>query len=78
MVVAAGGALAITQGSQIVMNFNDIGCKMMAVADDTVYGKLSTTVPNRFFSGLNPFGTDLNSYKTSFNTIWTQSSNVKL
>lgn len=68
----------MTQGSQIVLNVNDVGCKMVAVADDIVYGRLSPTVSNRFFSGLNPFATDLTSYKNSFNTIWTQSSNVNL
>jgi hypothetical protein len=65
--------LAITQGTQIILNFNDIGCKLTAIADDIVYGKVSTTVDNRFFSGLSPYAADLTTFKAGFNTIWTQS-----
>lgn len=49
---------------------------MIALADDMYYGRLSPTVANRFFTGLNPFSTDLTSFKTNFNTIWTQTQNV--
>jgi hypothetical protein len=68
--------LAVLQGPDIVLYFNDIGCKMTAVADDIVNGRLSPSVSTRFFTGLSPFSTDLGTLIGSFNTIWTQSQNV--
>lgn len=47
-----GGILGIYKGADIVYSFNDVGCKTAAVADDTMYGRLSPTVENRFFVGL--------------------------
>jgi hypothetical protein len=76
LAVAGAGIIAIVQGSNIILYFNDIGCKITAIGDDFVNGRLSPTVENRFFTGLSPFSTDLTSFKTNFNTIWTQSQNV--
>ena len=76
IVVAVGGIIAVMGGPNIVLYFNDVGCKMTAIGDDLVNGRLSSTVANRFFTGLSPFSTDLTSFISSFNTIWTQSSNV--
>jgi len=39
-----GGILGIIKGVDIVYSFNDVGCKTAAVADDTMYGRLSPTV----------------------------------
>ena len=68
----AGAILGLIKGVQIVKYFNDVGCKTAAVADDTLYGRLSPTVENRFFVGLSPYSTDLTTFNSTFNTIWTQ------
>ena len=74
--IMIGGLLGIIKGVDIVYYFNDVGCKTASVADDTIYGRLSPTVENRFFTGLSPFSTDIASFNSSFNTIWTQNQNV--
>lgn len=76
LAIMAGGILGIIQGSNIINAFNDVGCKTAALGDDILYGRLSPTVENRFFTGIAPLSTDLVSYNSSFNTIWTQNSNV--
>ena len=73
-----GGIIAVMGGPNIVLYFNDVGCKMTSVGDDIVNGRLSSAVANRFFTGLSPFATDLTSYIASFNTTWTQSQNVSI
>jgi len=49
-----------------------MGCKLLSIGDDMLYGRLSPTVNNRFFVGLTPLGTDLTTFKTALNTIWSQ------
>ena len=71
-----GAILGLIKGVDIVYYFNDVGCKTSAVADDTLYGRLSPTVENRFFVGLSPFKNDLTTFNGSFSTIWTQNENV--
>ena len=72
----AGGILGIIRGADIIYYFNDIGCKTSALSDDTINGRMSPTVEDRFFVGLSPFSTDLSSFNSSFDTIWTQNQNV--
>ena len=72
LLILTGAMLGIIKGADIVYYYNDIGCKTAAVADDTLYGRLSPTVDNRFFVGLSPFSTDLGTFNSTFNTIWTQ------
>ena len=72
----AGGILGIINGVSIVQHFNDVGCKVAAIGDDTMNGRMSPTVENRFFVGLTPYQTGLTSFHTNFNTIWTQNQNV--
>lgn len=76
LVVLAGAVLAVIQGPDIVNYFNDFGCKTVSIGDDLIYGRISSNVENRFFVGLSPFSTDLASFQSNFNTIWTQSSSV--
>lgn len=76
LAVILGGIFGIIKGVNFVYYFNDVGCKTIAVADDTLHGRISPTVENRFFVGLSPFSTDLASFNSSFNTIWTQNENV--
>ena len=42
--IMVGGILGIIKGVDIVYSFNDVGCKIAAVADDTINGRLSPTV----------------------------------
>jgi hypothetical protein len=44
LTIIVGSILGIMKGANIVYYFNDVGCKTAAVADDTVYGRLSPTV----------------------------------
>jgi len=78
LVVLAGGIIGSIHGTDIVYNFNDIGCKMTAIGDDILNGRLSPTVANRFFVGIAPLATDLSSFNSSFNTMWIQNQNVKI
>ncbi len=50
----AGTILALISAPDIVNYYNDIGCKLSGIIDDTINGRLSPTVNNRFFIGLNP------------------------
>jgi hypothetical protein len=76
--IAIGAILGLMKGADIIYYFNDIGCKTAAVADDTLNGRLSPTVDNRFFVGLTPLSTDLTSFNSTFNTIWAQTVNVSM
>jgi len=64
------------KGADIINYFSDVGCKLTAIPDDLLYGRISPSVSGRFFTGISPFATDLSSFKTNFNTIWTQSQGV--
>jgi hypothetical protein len=44
MMILTGGILGIINGVEIVKNFNDIGCKVAAVGDDSINSRLSPTV----------------------------------
>ena len=74
--VLIGGILAIMKGADIINYFSDVGCKLTAIPDDLLYGRISPSVSCRFFTGISPFATDLSSFKTNFNAIWTQSLGV--
>ena len=74
--VLIGGILAIMKGADIINYFSDVGCKLPAIPDDLLYGRISPSVSGRFFTGISPFATDLSSFKTNFNAIWTQSLGV--
>lgn len=74
--VLVGGILAIMKGADIINYFSDVGCKLTAIPDDLLYGRISPSVSGRFFTGISPYAADLSSFKTSFNTIWTQSQGV--
>lgn len=78
LMVLIGGILAIMEGADIINYISDVGCKITAIPDDILYGRLSPTVSGRFFTGISPFSADLTSFKTNFNTIWTQSQSVNL
>lgn len=68
--------MGVAHGTDIVNNFNDIGCKLTSIGDDILNGRLSPTVSNRFFVGITPLAADLSSFNSNFNTIWTQNQNV--
>jgi hypothetical protein len=68
--------MGILHGSDIVYSFNDVGCKITAIGDDILNGRLSPTVENRFFVGITPLSTDLSTFNSDFNTIWIQNQNV--
>jgi hypothetical protein len=74
----AGAIMGAAHGTDIVYSFNDIGCRLTSIGDDILNGRLSPTVANRFFVGITPLATDLASFSSSFNTIWTQNQNVKI
>lgn len=52
IVVSASAALA--GGPNITNDVNNVGCQLMAVADDTLNGRISPTDEDVFFVGINP------------------------
>lgn len=54
LVVCIGSAAALAGGPDIVYHYNNIGCRMAAVADDTLYGRISPSDDSVFYIGLTP------------------------
>lgn len=52
--VTAAAAAAVTVGPDITNHLNNIGCKLMTVADDTLYGRMSVASSSKFFVGIVP------------------------
>lgn len=54
LLVTVGAAAALAGGPDIVYYYNNIGCQISAVIDDTLYGTISPSNDAIFFVGLTP------------------------
>jgi hypothetical protein len=70
LLVMTGSILAIIEAPIVIKYFNDIGCKLSAIIDDMAYGRISPTVDNRFFVGLDPLKKELEDFDSHINTFF--------
>lgn len=49
-----GSAAALAGGPDITNHVNDIGCRLTALADDTLNGRISPSNSDVFFVGISP------------------------
>jgi len=52
--VAITSIVGLLIAADFINHYNNVGCRFVAVFDDTEYGRISPTVNGRFFVGLNP------------------------
>lgn len=55
LIVLIGSAIALVEGPDVTNYFNNFGCRTLAVADDTLYGRISPSDDTVFFVGLKPY-----------------------
>lgn len=54
LIIIGGSAAALAGGTNIISHYSHIGCRLTALADDTLNGRLSTTDNSSFFVGIAP------------------------
>ena len=84
LLIVIGSAAALSGGPDITNYYSNIGCKLMSVADDTLYGRISPTDDSTFFVGIVPlsselliFQGDLTTYFTDANTSLNNSQSIR-
>lgn len=75
LVCVGGSVSGLMKGSEVIGHFNNTGCKVVAIFDDTLYGRVSDDGES-FFIGMEPLATSLDLFNSKINTFYTQSSNV--
>ncbi len=75
LLVAIGSAAALAGGPDITNHVNNIGCRITALADDTLNGRISPSDDSVFFSGLTPLKSELTDFSSRYNTFFSQSNN---
>ena len=77
LLVCVSAAAALSGGPNVTNDYSNIGCQVMAVADDTLNGRISPTDDSAFFVGISPLYSELTSFDSGLNTFFT-SSNTSL
>ena len=54
ILIVTGSSAALYSGPDITNHMNNFGCKLTAVLDDTINGRISPTNDAVFFVGLSP------------------------
>lgn len=72
----AGSISGLLKGPEVFSHYNNTLCKLGALMDDTVNGRVSDD-GETFFIGLDPMGTQLLSLNSKLSTFYTQSQNVR-
>lgn len=74
LVISIGAAAALAGGPDVTNHVNNIGCRLVAVADDTINGRISPTDDTVFFVGLGPLKTEFVDFGAKLNTFFSQSN----
>jgi hypothetical protein len=54
LAISGGAAVALAGGPDITNYINNVGCRITAVADDTLNGRISPVDDSVFFVGITP------------------------
>ena len=74
LVICVGASAALAGGPEITNYVNNIGCRLTAVADDTLNGRISPTDDSVFFVGLSPLKSEFGDFSLKLNTFFSQSN----
>jgi hypothetical protein len=74
LVITVGSAGALAGGPDVTNYVNNIGCRLIAVADDTLNGRISPSDDSVFFVGLTPLKSEFTDFSTKLNTFFSQSN----
>ena len=74
LVISVGAAGALAGGPDIINYVNNIGCRLTAVADDTLHGRISPSDDSVFFVGLTPLKSEFTDFASKLNTFFSQSN----
>lgn len=59
LLIVISSAAALSTAPNVTNDYNNIGCQLMAVADDTLNGRISPTDSDVFFVGIAPLDEEL-------------------
>lgn len=74
MAICVGSAAALSGGPDITNHINNIGCRITALADDTLYGRVSPSNDANFFVGIVPLSSEFTDFQSKYNTFFSQSN----
>lgn len=72
--IVTGSAAALYRGPDLTNHFNNFGCKLTAILDDTLNGRISPSDDTKFFVGISPLKDELTTFNGSFNTFFSESN----
>ena len=74
MIIITGSAAAVYAGTDITNYFSNVGCRVTAVLDDTINGRISPSDDRVFFVGLSPLKDELTTFNGSYATFFSESN----
>jgi hypothetical protein len=74
IVISVGASAALFGGPDVTNHVNNIGCRLTAVIDDTLNGRISPSDDSVFFVGLTPLKSELTDFNSKIDTFFSQSN----
>ena len=57
VIIIGATAASLANSVNIINHYNNVNCKIVSIADDTLYGRLSTANTSNFYIGIIPLST---------------------